>query len=337
MKYANHVPQSSTRSCYFGVHYTYSTFFNISFVLVALVLQNVKPIPMMFIKVSMSTDNTFEKISIQAPDDLSLGKQVEYEYEYNPGLLQGVPRSLSRDTLSLGESLPFTGVDTWTGYELSWLNTKGKPHVAILECNVPISSENLIESKSFKLYLNSFNQTKFDSADDVKATLTKDLSACAGEPVEVTLTLPRAFGQLEFREFAGELLDDLDIEITDYSPNTQYLSLSPSTEIVSETLVSHLLKSNCLITSQPDWASIQIRYEGEKINREGLLKYLISFRQHNEFHEQCVERIYNDIMQHCAPEKLTVCARYTRRGGLDINPFRSNFEAPYGNYRQARQ
>ncbi len=286
----------------------------------------------------MSTDNSPQKITISAPDDLSLGKQVDYEFEYNPGLLQGVPRSLSRDTLNLaGSGLPFDGIDTWTGYELSWLNLKGKPNVAILECHVPITSKNLIESKSFKLYLNSFNQTKFASAEDVRQVLQADLSACAGEPVEVKLILPEQFSSLQFQEFNGTLLDSLDVEIDQYSPNTQYLTVAKSEAGVQETLVSHLLKSNCLITSQPDWASIQIRYEGKAIEHEGLLKYLISFRQHNEFHEQCVERIYNDIMQHCQPDKLTVCARYTRRGGLDINPFRSNYEAPYANHRQARQ
>ncbi len=286
----------------------------------------------------MSTDNSPQKITITAPDDLSLGIQVDYEFEYNPGLLQGVPRSLSRDTLDLANSsLPFDGIDTWTGYELSWLNLKGKPNVAILECHVPITSENLIESKSFKLYLNSFNQTKFASADDVRQVLQADLSACAGEPVEVKLILPEQFTSLQFKEFEGTLLDNLDVEIEQYSPNTQFLAVVKSGAEVKETLISHLLKSNCLITSQPDWASIQIRYEGKAIEHEGLLKYLISFRQHNEFHEQCVERIYNDIMQHCQPDKLTVCARYTRRGGLDINPFRSNYEAPYANHRQARQ
>ncbi len=286
----------------------------------------------------MSTDNSPQKITISAPDDLSLGKQVDYEFEYNPDLLQGVPRSLSRDTLNLaGSGLPFDGIDTWTGYELSWLNLKGKPNVAILECHVPITSKNLIESKSFKLYLNSFNQTKFASAEDVRQVLQADLSACAGEPVEVKLILPEQFSSLQFQEFNGTLLDSLDVEIDQYSPNTQFLAVAKSGAEVKETLISHLLKSNCLITSQPDWASIQIRYEGKAIEHEGLLKYLISFRQHNEFHEQCVERIYNDIMQHCQPDKLTVCARYTRRGGLDINPFRSNYEAPYANHRQARQ
>jgi|TARA_B100000953_G_C18005436_1_gene416412 7-cyano-7-deazaguanine reductase len=286
----------------------------------------------------MSTDNSPNKIIITAPDDLSLGKQVDYEFEYNPSLLQGVSRSLSRDTLNLtGAELPFSGIDTWTGYELSWLNLKGKPNVAILECHAPITSENLIESKSFKLYLNSFNQTKFRSAEDVQKVLQKDLSACAGEPVNVNLILPKQFTELQFKEFEGTLLDELDVDIETYSPTTQYLFTSKDDKKVKETLVSHLLKSNCLITSQPDWASIQIKYEGKAIEHEGLLKYLISFRQHNEFHEQCVERIYNDIMFHCKPDKLTVCARYTRRGGLDINPFRSNYEAPYANHRQARQ
>lgn len=288
----------------------------------------------------MSTDNKREKITISAPSDLSLGKQVDYEYEYNPALLQGVPRSLSRDTLSFKSgALPFEGIDTWTGYELSWLNMKGKPQVAILECMVPIISENLIESKSFKLYLNSFNQTRFKSSDDVKTVLKKDLSACAGKDVEVNLILPSAFETLQFKEFQGTLLDELDIEIDNYEPDTRYLGLASSDNgnEVSETLVSHLLKSNCLITSQPDWASIQIKYTGKPIDHEGLLRYLISFRQHNEFHEQCVERIYSDILNYCKPTKLTVCARYTRRGGLDINPFRTNFEAPYPNHRQARQ
>lgn len=282
------------------------------------------------------TDNVKDNLTVSAPDGLSLGKQVEYEFHYNPDLLQGVPRSLSRDTLSLNPlNLPFSGNDTWTGYELSWLTPKGKPQVAILECRVPITSPNLIESKSFKLYLNSFNQSKFENANAVKDVIQSDLSACDGSEVDVALVLPSQFASLSFKEFEGELLDDLDVEINEYSPNTAFLSQSDKN--VEESLVSHLLKSNCLITSQPDWASVIIRYQGKAINREGLLKYLISFRQHNEFHEQCVERIFCDILAHCEVDKLTVCARYTRRGGLDINPFRSNCEAPYPNFRQARQ
>lgn len=272
----------------------------------------------------------------KVPSDLSLGKTVEYETSYNPSLLQAVPRSLSRDTLSLSaETLPFQGCDIWTGYELSWLNSKGKPCVAILECRVPVTSPSLIESKSFKLYLNSFNQSKFDDAEAVKDALTRDLSACAGENVDVTVILPDAFNTLGMEELSGHVIDVLDITVTSYSPDSGLLTTE--NQDVAETVVSHLLKSNCLITNQPDWASIQIRYSGKQINHASLLKYLIGFRQHNEFHEQCVERIFCDIMSQCKPEKLTVFARYTRRGGLDINPFRSNYETAGVNTRSARQ
>lgn len=270
------------------------------------------------------------------PENLSLGQAVEYEAHYKPELLQGVPRSLSRQQQSIDEqNLPFSGVDTWTGYELSWLNAKGKPQVGILECKVPVTSVNLIESKSFKLYLNSFNQTHFESRQQVETTLQQDLSTCAGETVEVQVFLPDEFDRFATRELAGVIIDDLDIEISSYSPDASVLTTSNTD--VSETLVSHLLKSNCLITSQPDWASIQIRYHGHAINHESLLRYLIGFRQHNEFHEQCVERIYCDLLALPGIQKLTVLARYTRRGGLDINPFRSNFESPYVNQRNARQ
>lgn len=275
-------------------------------------------------------------VSFQVPSDLTLGKTVEYESQYNPSLLQGVPRSLSRDTISLSaDALPFHGCDIWTGYELSWLNTKGKPQVAIMECRVPVSSSNLIESKSFKLYLNSFNQTSFNDAEQVRLCLEKDLSACANDTVTVTLYQPGEFSSLSMAELDGDVIDDIDVTIDSYSPDASLLKTAENT--VSEKLVSHLLKSNCLITSQPDWASIQITYSGRQIDHASLLKYLIGFRQHNEFHEQCVERIYCDIMSHCQPEKLTVYARYTRRGGLDINPYRSNYEQPGENVRSARQ
>ena len=267
--------------------------------------------------------------------ELTLGKEVEYSDKYDPSLLQAVPRSLSRDAIKLSKDLPFDGIDIWNGYELSWLNAKGKPVVAILRCEVPVTSTNLIESKSFKLYLNSFNQTKFHSLAQVQEHLTKDLSNCADAKVSVHIIPSKQFASLQFGDFKGNLLDDLDIEIDDFDINPQLLKTS--NEKTLETLVSHLLKSNCLITNQPDWGSILIKYSGNKIEREGLLKYLISFRQHNEFHEQCVERIFNDIMTFCKPKQLTVYARYTRRGGLDINPFRSNFEAPYKDARLARQ
>lgn len=273
-------------------------------------------------------------------DHLSLGKKVEYAQEYDNSLLQGVPRSLSRDSIKLPAQLPFHGTDIWNGYELSWLNAKGKPQVAILRCEVPITSPNLIESKSFKLYLNSLNQSRFVSVNAVTQVLEKDLSECAGKSVAVHVIPSSQFDSIEFGHFTGTCIDELDIEVDDFAITPELLKPSNTarTEIIcSETLVSHLLKSNCLITNQPDWGSILIKYTGTQISHEGLLRYLISFRQHNEFHEQCVERIFYDILQHCQPQQLTVYARYTRRGGLDINPFRSNFEAPYSDARLARQ
>lgn len=254
-------------------------------------------------------------------DELSLGKQTEYQANYNPELLQAVPRSLNRDDLNLGETLPFLGEDLWTGYELSWLNTKGKPVVAIAEFTIPATSPNLVESKSFKLYLNSFNQSRFESWQQVEELMIQDLSACAGQPVKVKLMKVNEVTPFQVTNLPGENIDDIDIEVNNYEFNSQLLKVEDLK--VSETLNSHLLKSNCLITSQPDWASIVIDYEGKKINHASLLEYLISFRMHNEFHEQCVERIFCDIKAVCKPERLTVYARYTRRGGLDINPYRS--------------
>lgn len=269
------------------------------------------------------------------PTNLTLGQKVEYVEQYTPGLLQGVARSLSREQIGISPPLPFTGVDIWNGYELSWLNPKGKPQVAIIQCRVPIDSPNLIESKSFKLYLNSFNQSVFSSSAEVTRFIRQDLSACASADVEVQLFNANQFGALQLGELEGTLIDDLDIDVNDYQPNPSLLTATGY--VVNETLVSHLLKSNCLITSQPDWASVQIHYEGAAIDHAGLLAYLISFRRHNEFHEQCVERIFCDVINRCKPNKLAVYARYTRRGGLDINPLRSNFDYAVTNHRLARQ
>lgn len=277
-----------------------------------------------------------EKIDKQATlAKLSLGKATEYKETYTPSLLQPVPRSMNRAELNLAAELPFSGADRWNGYELSWLNSKGKPLVAIMRCEVPASSPNLIESKSFKLYLNSFNQSQFDSIEMVTEALTKDLSLCAEGKVKVQLFKPTEFSQMQIVSFEGLSIDDLDIEVTNYQLDTSYLTTNDKQ--VEEDLTSDLLKSNCLITNQPDWGSVFIRYQGQQINHEGLLRYLLSFRQHNEFHEQCVERIFCDIMANCKPDKLSVFARYTRRGGLDINPFRSNFEKIYPEIRLARQ
>jgi 7-cyano-7-deazaguanine reductase len=258
--------------------------------------------------------------------DLSpLGKSAAYRTDYAPELLFPIPRQGKRDELMLQGTLPFFGVDIWNAYEVSWLNLRGKPQVAIARVTVSSDSPNIIESKSFKLYLNSFNQTRLASADALKSLLQDDLSAGFGAPVQIVLTLQEAFSTLEMGELDGLLLDRLDIEVDQYTPSPLLLKAAYDEAPVEEKLVSHLLKSNCLVTGQPDWASVQIHYVGPQIEQEGLLRYLIGFREHNEFHEQCVERIFVDILRQCAPQKLAVYARYTRRGGLDINPWRSNF------------
>ncbi|CNE86451.1 7-cyano-7-deazaguanine reductase [Yersinia nurmii] len=274
----------------------------------------------------------------QALAELTLGKPTAYRDHYDAALLQAVPRSMNREPLGLyPNNLPFHGADIWTMYELSWLNANGLPQVAVGEISLKADSVNLIESKSFKLYLNSFNQTPFSDWESVRQTLQQDLSTCAQGEVSVNLyKLNDLAGQL-IADFNGECLDEQDIRIDNYEFSTDYLKNAAGQQIVEETLVSHLLKSNCLITHQPDWGSVQIRYRGPQINREALLRYLVSFRHHNEFHEQCVERIFNDLMRFCQPETLSVYARYTRRGGLDINPWRSNTDFTPSSGRLARQ
>jgi len=265
-------------------------------------------------------------------DKLTLGKPTDYCSEYNPELLQEVPRSLNRDGLGIvANNLAFKGEDVWYGYELSWLNSKGKPVVAVAEFRFDCTSPNIVESKSFKLYLNSFNQSRFDSMDDVQNLLIKDLSLTSGCDAQVTLFPVDQCSPLAIANITAECIDEIDVEISGYDIDPSLLSLTTEKKLVNnQELVSHLLKSNCLITNQPDWASIYITYSGNEIDKASLLKYLISFRQHNEFHEQCVERVFTDIQKICNPTLLTVYARYTRRGGLDINPFRTteNIAAP---------
>jgi len=255
--------------------------------------------------------------------ELPLGKPTTYNDQYDNNLLVAVPRSLGRKELNLQKDLPFKGVDFWNCYEVSWLNTKGKPCVRVLELEVPAESEFLIESKSLKLYLNSLNGTKFKNDDEAWDIIQKDLSLTAKAEVKITISTLDAYNNKKISQFSGQSLDDLDVEILDYNVNSDLLKLSSSNEHIEETLFSDLLKSNCLITNQPDWASVQIAYKGNKIDHESLLKYIISFRNHNEFHEQCVEHIFHDIMNKCKPVSLTVFAKYTRRGGIDINPFRT--------------
>ena len=277
--------------------------------------------------------------SSNLPEASPLGKPAAYQTHYDPSLLFPIPRQGKRDELGLRGTLPFFGVDLWNAYEVSWLNLRGKPQIAIATITVPADSPNIVESKSFKLYLNSFNQTRLAGSDALLELLRADLSAGFGAPIHIVLTTQADFGKLGMGELDGVLLDRLDIEVTQYHPDPTLLHARHESLPVEETLVSHLLKSNCLVTGQPDWGSVQIRYVGAAIDQESLLQYLIGFREHNEFHEQCVERIFVDIMQHCRPQKLAVYARYTRRGGLDINPWRSNFTTgqQLSNVRHARQ
>ena len=271
------------------------------------------------------------------PELSSLGKPVAYADEYDASLLFPIPRAPKRDEIGVPAALPFHGVDVWNAYELSWLDARGKPVVALAEFRVPATSPNIIESKSFKLYLNSFTQTRLADADAVAQRLAQDLSAAAGAGVGVRIATHDAFTHEAVRELDGECIDEVDVAIDDYGPpKPEYLTADASTQ-VDETLVSHLLKSNCPVTGQPDWASVQIRYAGPRIDRAGLVRYLVSFRRHNDFHEQCVERIFMDVMRRCAPQRLAVYARYTRRGGLDINPYRASHPGEPDNPRGARQ
>ncbi len=265
--------------------------------------------------------------------DAPLGKTSDYITQYDPTLLFPIPRQLKRDEINITGELPFLGEDIWTAYELSWLNAKGKPVVSLAEFRFPCTTPNLVESKSFKLYLNSLNQTRFDSETHVLTTLQNDLSDASGGDVLVELI--HINDTITTERLSGTLIDDLDIDVNTYQLTPGLLSVSDTT--VEETLSSNLLKSNCLVTGQPDWASVTIEYKGPRIDREGLLKYIISFREHNEFHEQCVERMFMDITEHCKPTELSVYARYTRRGGLDINPFRSTQNETKENRHTIRQ
>jgi 7-cyano-7-deazaguanine reductase len=272
----------------------------------------------------------------------ALGKASAYVDQYDASLLFPILRQTKRDELGIKGTLPFMGADLWTAYELSWLNPRGKPQVAIAHITVPCETPCIVESKSFKLYLNSLNNTVFDGADAVRERMAQDIGAAAwgraDSKVGVRLISTDQFGAQAVHELQGLSLDRLDIECTHYTPAPQLLCAATDEQPVTETLTSQLLKSNCLVTSQPDWGSVQISYSGPQIEQGGLLQYIVSFRNHSEFHEQCVERIYCDIMARCKPSQLAVYARYTRRGGLDINPWRTSHPqvAPL-NRRSARQ
>ncbi|MES2405741.1 MAG: NADPH-dependent 7-cyano-7-deazaguanine reductase QueF [Pseudomonadota bacterium] len=276
---------------------------------------------------------------MHTPEQSLLGRPACYQAEYDASLLFPIPRQDKRNEIGINDTLPFFGADIWNAYEVSWLNSRGKPQVAIATFIIPAESPNIIESKSFKLYLNSYNQTRFADIDSLQTRLKADVSDAVGAPVQVRLTLPGTFSKAAFAELEGLSLDRLDIEIDSYAPDPALLHAGQGGAVIEETLVSDLLKSNCLVTGQPDWGSVQIHYVGAPIEQAGLLRYLIGFRTHNEFHEQCVERIFMDILRQCKPLKLAVYARYTRRGGLDINPWRSNISGSQlpSNLRCARQ
>jgi 7-cyano-7-deazaguanine reductase len=272
------------------------------------------------------------------PDQSPLGKPVGYAEQYDPTRLFPIERSRGRDAIGVPATLPFSGVDIWNAYELSWLNERGKPQIALATFHVPAASPNIIESKSFKLYLGSFAQTRIASIDALREMICRDVSACAGAHVSVRLTPPEQFAPLALDALAGTSLDRLNLDMDVYTPEPSLLTANAEQAPVDETLVSNLLKSNCPVTGQPDWGSLQIRYVGPPIDHAGLLRYIVSYRNHTGFHEQCVERIFIDIQRMCQPLKLAVYARYTRRGGLDITPFRTNFNSPLpDNTRTARQ
>ena len=285
----------------------------------------------------MSLDNT--------PEQSQLGRASAYADQYDPTLLFPIARATQREAMGIhAGALPFFGADLWTAFELSWLNARGKPQVAIAQFTIPCETPNIVESKSFKLYLNSFNSTVFVDANAVRERLRTDLAEAlwrgsdqAGS-IGVKVLLPELFDQEQVHELDGLNLDRLDVECTHYQPAPELLSSNTADAPVTETLTSRLLKSNCLVTGQPDWGSVQIRYSGPQIDQEGLLRYIVSFRNHNEFHEPCAERMFVDIWQRCKPTKLSVLARYTRRGGLDINPYRTSWpQALPPNHRTARQ
>ena len=278
------------------------------------------------------------------PEHSQLGKTSAYVDQYDASLLFPIPRAGKRAEIGLSASLPFLGADLWTAFELSWLNSRGKPQVALAHFTIPCETVNIIESKSFKLYLNSFNNTHFPDAAAVLAQLRADVNEAAWRgavvhsSVGVKLIPMEHFDREPVHELDGLSLDRLDVDCTHYTPAPDLLRVSPDNEApVAEVLTSNLLKSNCLVTGQPDWGSVQISYSGAQIDHEGLLQYLVSYRNHNEFHEQCVERIFCDIWTRCKPQRLAVYARYTRRGGLDINPFRSTLASQPDNVRTLRQ
>ncbi|MBU4524832.1 MAG: NADPH-dependent 7-cyano-7-deazaguanine reductase QueF [Desulfomicrobium sp.] len=269
-------------------------------------------------------------------DRMVLGRQVDYTRHYDPDQLCPIPRSLGRTAAGIEETPSFAhGQDIWNIYELSWLSRSGKPLVAMAEVRVPWDSPCLIESKSLKLYCNSFNMTALEGEDSLREIMTRDLSRAAGADVLVSVVTPEMFSRITLAEPAGTCIDDQDISGFSYQPDPSLLTTAP--EPMRETLFTRLFRSCCPVTGQPDWATVEITYAGPRIQRDALLRYLVSYREHQGFHEACVEKIHADISGHCHSRELEVSARFTRRGGLDINPVRSTRSGPWLNLRDPRQ
>jgi 7-cyano-7-deazaguanine reductase len=272
---------------------------------------------------------------------LPLGRPTDYPTSVDPAVLFAVPRAAARTPLGIAaDALPFIGADIWNAWEVSWLDARGKPCIAVAELRVPCASPNIVESKSLKLYFGGYAMTRFDDARAVREHVARDVSATTDAEVEVEMFEPAQFDRLQVADCAGESLDSQQLDIRDYtSPAPRHLRTQPQAGVVEEALVTRLFRARCPVTGQPDWASLQIRYRGLPIDRAGLLRYLVSFREHPDFHEACVERVFEDIQRQCAPQALMVCARFLRRGGIDINPWRATpgFATPPANLRDTRQ
>lgn len=251
-----------------------------------------------------------------------LGRQVAYPEAYDPSVLAAIPRSISRSELGITANLPFRGIDLWNAWECSWLDARGKPVAVILRLAIPCTSPNIVESKSLKLYFNSLNQHRFSSEAEAMATILHDLTNVLGVEPGLALISLDSF-VLHTEQVSGTCLDDIDLDVTATRPDRSLLGVNSRSLPVSEVVYTNLFRSLCPITSQPDWATVAISYQGQPMHHAGLLHYLVSYRRHNDYHEHCVERIFTDIMAVCSPDSLTVEANFLRRGGLDINPIRT--------------
>jgi 7-cyano-7-deazaguanine reductase len=258
-------------------------------------------------------------------DASPLGKATGYPDRYDPALLFSIARSEQRKAIGLSGALPFRGLDLWTAYEITWLDERGKPQLAVGSFGVPADSPSIVESKSLKLYLGSFAQEPHPGTLALERRIGDDLRHACGAEVTIALTPAAEFGRLAIEQLPGDSLDSLDAQIDVYELAPETLAATGAN--VEETLRTALFRSNCPITGQPDYADVMVRYRGPRIDRTGLLRYLVSYRKHAAFHETCVERIFVDLLERCRPDALTVYARFLRRGGIDINPFRSNFES----------